>query len=127
MANYNTLPGAISVGDLSTSQYCFVGMSGSAVDFEIALSTTAAVRVVGILQNDPSSSGDPAEVAIDGVCKVKYGGSITQGAFIVCGANGYAVTDDDAGTSFKVAHALQTGTATGVYYVKLITPFQEAT
>lgn len=128
MANFNTLPGAIASGDFSTSQFTFVQMSGSAtVDFEVSLSTLATVRTVGILQNKPSSSGQPAEVAIDGVAKVQYGGSITQGAFIVTGASGYAYTETTGLVDYKVAQALVTGTATGVYPVKLLSPFREST
>jgi len=127
MANYETLPGAISVGDLSTSQFCFVQLNGSAVDFEVSLSTTATVRSVGVLQNDPDTSGFAAEVAISGVCKVKYGGSITQGAFIVTGASGLAYTETTGLDAYKLAQALQTGTATGIYYVKLVSPFREGT
>jgi len=127
MANFETLPGAISVGDLSTSQFSFVYLNGSAVDFEVALSTAATVRTVGVLQNDPDSSGAAAEVAISGVCKVKFGGSITQGDFIITGVGGLALTEAGAPGDYKVAQALQTGTATGIYYVKLLSPYRETT
>ena len=125
--NFNTLVGAIASLDFSTSQFSFVQMTGSAVDFEIGLSTLSTVVSIGVLQNKPDTSGHPAEVAMDGVCKVKFGGSITQGAFIITGANGYAYTESTALNDYKVAIALQTGTATGVYYVRLVTPFREGT
>lgn len=125
--NYFTLPGAISVGDLSTSQFCFVRLNGSAVDFEIDLTTAATQRSVGVLQNDPNSSGQPAEVAISGVCKLRFGGSITQGAFIVSDTLGRGITESTGIADYKLAQAIQTGTATGIYYVKLISPFREAT
>ena len=126
MPNFVTLPGAIADGNMSTSQFTFVNI-GSNNDFEVSLSTLSTNRTVGVLQNDPDTSGFPAEVAISGVCKLAYGGSITRGAFIITGTAGRGLTESTAINDYKLAIALQTGTATGVYMVQLITPFREAT
>lgn len=127
MANYETLPGAIADGDMSTMQFSFVNLSGSAVDFEIQQSTSATARPVGILMNAPTSSGQPAEVAISGTAKLRFDASITQGGLIVCSSGGKGAADSTTAGEWTAAESLQTGTSTGVFYVKLVQAFQHST
>ena len=129
MANYDTLPGAIANADMSTMQFSFVNMSGStSVDFEIQQSTSATVRYVGILMNAPTSSGQPAEVALPGgVAKLRFDGSITQGGLIVCSSGGKGVADSTNAGEWVGAESLQTGTSTGVFYVRILQAFQHST
>lgn len=128
MANYDTLPGAIANGDMSTMQYGFVNLSGStSVDFEVAQSTAATVRAVGILMNAPTSSGQPAEVAIAGVARLRFDGSIANGGLIVCSSGGKGVADSTTAGHWVLAESLQNGTASGVYDVKILSPFRHST
>jgi len=72
--------------DLSAKQYTFVKLSGSGV-----ISAAAATDIcVGVLQNAPKS-GQTAEVAIDGVTKLKASAAITVGALVGTTSTGLAV------------------------------------
>ena len=72
--------------DLSAKQYTFVKMSGTGV-----ISAAAATDVViGVLQNAPTS-GKTAEVAIDGVTKLKASAAISAGALVGTTSTGLAV------------------------------------
>lgn len=125
-ADFQRLPGAIAGGNLSTSQFLAVKMSESAtVDFEVLNTTANTFRPVGVLQNKPNSSGQGAEVAVAGVAKMKYGGSITQGDLIGIDSVGRAVslgsptsTGGHAGR-YVLGQALMNGTSSGVYHVLL--------
>lgn len=122
--NYDVLPGAIASGDLSTAQFLVVTLTGStSVDFEVKESTAAAQIPVGILQNNPDTSGHPAEVAISGICKVRYGGTVAQGDLLVAQA-GATVTDlTTSDESYVIGRALQNGTSTGIYYALIHQPY----
>lgn len=72
--------------DLSAKQYTFVKMSGTGV-----IGAAAATDVViGVLQNAPTS-GKTAEVAIDGVTKLKASAAIAAGALVGTTSTGLAV------------------------------------
>jgi hypothetical protein len=128
MANYETLPGAIAGEDFSTKQFTFVALSASGtVDFEVISSTASTAMAVGILQNNPDTSGHPAEVAISGVCKLAFGGTIAQGGLIAATAGGRGLAYSTGAGEWIVAQSLENGTATGVYYVKILSPTRHAT
>lgn len=121
--NYTALPGAKANGDLSTGQFLAVRMTGStSVDFEVGPTTANTQRPVGFQQNDPDSSGQPVEVAIHGIAKVRYGGTIAQGDLLGVDASGRAVslgspTSTGGHTGrYVVGQALMNGTSTGVYH-----------
>lgn len=123
MANFVALPGAIADGNMSTRQFSAVILSEATVDFEVKGTTANTQRPIGVLQNAPDTSGFAAEVAISGVCKMQFGGSITQGDELGVDANGLAVslgapasTGGHSGR-YVIGQALQTGTSTGVYFV----------
>ncbi len=70
-----------STADLSSKQYHAVIYSG---EYGIAAVSDAngagAAKIpVGILQNDPASDGEAAEVCIMGRCRARVGGSVSAG------------------------------------------------
>ena len=72
--------------DLSSKQYTFVKLSGTGV-----ISAAAATDVViGVLQNAPTS-GKTAEVAVDGITKLKASAAISVGALVGTTSTGLAV------------------------------------
>lgn len=74
--------------DLSTKQYYFVKpTSGPKVD----LQDSATGANVGVLQNLPSADGMAAEVAVSGLTKVVYGGTVAVGDRLGSDTNGKAV------------------------------------
>lgn len=120
------LAGAIANGNFSTSQFHAVRLSGStSVDFEVALTTANTQRPVGVLQNDPDTSGHAAEVIISGVSKMKYGATIAAGDEIGIVANGRADSLGAPGSTgghagrYVIGQALQNGTSSGIYFVLL--------
>jgi hypothetical protein len=122
--NYVTIPGAKASGDMSTSQFLVVSLTGSAtVNFEVQETTATTQIPVGILQNDPSSSGAAAEVAISGICKVRYGGSVTQGALLTFNASALATASSTADEQYIIGTALENGTSTGIYYALIHAPY----
>lgn len=76
----------VAGADLSAKQYTFVKMSGTGV-----VGAAAATDVcIGVLQNAPTS-GKTAEVAIDGVTKLKASAAISAGALVGVTSTGLAV------------------------------------
>ena len=128
MANFETLPGAIANADMSTMQFSFVNLSGStSVDFEIQQSTISTARPDGILMNAPTSSGQPAEVAISGVGKLRLDGTVANATLIMCSSGGKGIADTTTAGDWVAAVSLQNGTSTGVIYVKILQAFQHST
>jgi len=118
MAETIEMPGAQAGADLSALQFRFVvTTTGNA--FEVSGTTVARQRCIGVLQNAPDTSGDGAEVVLFGVAKIQYAGSISVNDQIVADSVGRAEAFDASG--FIQGIALQTGTATGVYFM-LVNP-----
>ncbi len=119
--NYLDIPGLQASADLSGSQYRAVKMHS--VAFQVAAMTNANTeRPVGILQNDPDASGKGATVAVIGVCKAEYGGTVTVGDKLGCNNSGSLisdaeVTDGSATDLHHIAVALESGVNTQVCYV----------
>jgi len=125
--NVIRLPGAIVNGDFSTRQFYAVRLTGStSVDFEIGPTTANTQKPIGILVNDPDTSGHAAEVAIAGVTKVQLGGASTAGNSLGPDAAGrlVAVAEGDSGSSgrFVIGIALQSGTSGEIIYARLVDP-----
>lgn len=123
------LPGAIADGDMSTRQFTAVMMSGtSGVAFEVHGISSGTQRPIGILQNDPNSSGLAAEVVLAGVCKWQLGGAVTQGDVLSNDSFGRAValTVGSSGPNstgrYLLGHALQSGLTTEVIYAYVHPP-----
>ena len=93
---YETIPGLVATGDLSSSQYLVVKASSTAGAVKVA-ATAATDAILGVLQNDPAS-GEAAEVAFSGICKVKAAASVTFGAPVTFNSTGQVkitTTDGD--------------------------------
>ncbi len=122
MANDQMLPGAIAYGNLSTSQFCVVRLTGSTIPggFEVGLTTALTHRPVGILINDPNSSGQAADVVTSGVVKAHYGDTITIGQALTFNILGRVIPIlIDTGTAINKAYvigqSLEEGTS-GTYH-----------
>ncbi len=86
--------------DLATKQFHIVKMSGiGIVDF----ATAATDLSIGVQQNKPEAAGWPTEVILAGETKLKAGGSITAGQFIVPNSAGEAVAITLGTTTTNVA------------------------
>ena len=118
----------VASGDLSASQYRCVRMSGSA-SFEVSAITDANAQTpFGILQNDPSAAGEPAEVATPGmIAKAELGGTVNEGDLLGCNNSGdliAAPAESPMGTAdlYINALALEAGADTEVIKVLVLTP-----
>jgi hypothetical protein len=125
-ANEIMLPGAIANGDLSTRQWYAVRQTGStiATGFEIGPTTAATQRPVGILTNNPNTSGQAAEVVIEGIVKAEYGDTITIGQPLTVDALGRLVAMlSDTGTAISkqyiIGEALEAGTSGDIRSIRL--------
>jgi hypothetical protein len=103
--------------DLSASQYCFVKLASG----QAALCGTGQ-EGIGVLQNDPNAANRAGDIAIDGISKVKAGGTLTAGQNVGSDSTGRAVTPttgqyilgkvlESAATNEIVACLLVRGTA----------------
>lgn len=86
-SGYNTIPGLVATGDLSSSQYKVVKLASTAGAVKVAAAATDAA--VGILYNEPAS-GEPALVAYGGVVKVLSEASVTAGSYVAPSTTGRA-------------------------------------
>lgn len=76
-------------GDLSSSQYYFVTMTGT--NNRVAVCNATTDVPIGVLQNDPAAAGREASVCILGSTKIKTGSSsLTAGNIVGTDANGKA-------------------------------------
>ena len=100
--NYFTIPGLDAGANLSAAQYKLVKLASTAR--QVILAAAKTDTVIGVLMNDPSAQGQPAEVACIGVVKLVAEASVSAGVNLVSNSTGQAqgssTTDDD---SFGVA------------------------
>lgn len=87
------LPGAHAVADLSAEQYAGVYLTEDRGVAKITNSNVAAFAQagIGILQNDPSADGEPAEVVMLGICRAEAGGTLAQGDYLVLNNDGEVI------------------------------------
>jgi hypothetical protein len=83
---YQTIPGVIATGDLSSYQYYVVCAASTAGAVKVAV-TAATDPILGVLQNDPAS-GEAALVAAQGVCWALAEASVTYGSKLTCSSTG---------------------------------------
>jgi len=124
--NYQNVPGLVAGEALTAAQYKAVYLSTTVNNQVLQVSDANAQRPVRILQNNPAS-GEPADVAISGVCKWDYGGIITRGNTLACDDTGQAiadaeVTDGSAVDLHHLADALESGVDGDLRKVLLHTP-----
>lgn len=91
--------------DLSSSQYCFVSLNSSG---NVAVTGDGA-HATGVLQNDPAAAARAASVALNGVTKVKAGGTVTAGGLVASDSTGRAV--DVVSGDYILGEALEAATA----------------
>lgn len=85
---YESIPGLLATGDLSSQQYKIVKLS-TATAGSVKVSAAATDDSIGVLQNDPVN-GQPAVVATGGVTKVLAEASVTIGAWVASSTTGRA-------------------------------------
>ncbi len=95
-------------GDLRSSQYAFVSVSGSEY---VMLCRTSGEKMFGLLQNQPYS-GDTAVVMVAGISKILAGGSVTRGNPITTNHSGCGVSVTLTSGQYVMAYAQETMTAT---------------
>lgn len=100
---YTGVPGLPGSAKPNTGkQYCFVKVTGA---HTAGLSTAAADKVVGILQNKPQMPGAAATVGVWGVSNVQVGGTFAAGDLVTANAQGQAVKTTNAAEANAVALA----------------------
>ncbi len=124
------IPGVIASGDHSTQQFYVVQMSGSTtIDFEIVIQTgaqTSTTVPIGILQDDPNTSGHGASVIAFGMARAQYGGAVNQGNRLGSDSDGRLIARVESSTAdvglWTLATAVQNGTSGGNYDVFVTGP-----
>lgn len=96
----------VASGDLSSYQYRFVTLNSSG---QIALAVDND-RVLGILQDKPAAAGRAASVAVAGISKCVFGGSVTKGAAVTTNFEGKAVAIDTS-ADYNLGISEDTGAA----------------
>lgn len=109
--NYRTLPGLVAGADLSAKQFHIVKLASTAGQVVLNGTSVFSANFCGILMNKPAS-GEEAEVAIDGVCKMIVATStIVAGDGIGCNTTSKGT---DAGTTDngpRIAKAIEASAA----------------
>lgn len=96
-----------AAADYSSNQY--YGMNVTASAATVTLASVAGQRVIGVLQNDPTSGG-AANVQVSGVAKALAGGTVAIGDDIIVNASGKFIAASNAdgyiiGTALSAASA----------------------
>lgn len=108
-----------AAGDLSSSQYRVIDVNASGLAAVVA---AAGAKNVGILQNKPNAAGRAAAVAVNGVSKIVFGGTVAAGAEVVSDATGAGIAQS-AAAQFVIGTAVRGGSAGQIGEV-LIKPYQ---
>lgn len=90
-----------AAADLSANQYQFVKINSSG---QAALAASAGEAVIGVLQNKPTS-GQVAQIMVQGITKVLCGGTVTAGDLVASDASGKAKTAVKATVDSTVSSA----------------------
>ena len=100
----------IANGDLSAQQYHLVTPTTIA-DMSVKLATADTQKLLGVLQNTPSTGGgDAASVMISGITKVALdstGVAIAKGDMLTCTTEGGVQTSTSIETSYHVGIAME--------------------
>lgn len=99
--SFGTLTAA---ADYRTNQY-FVGAVNSSGTFTLA--SVLGQRVDGVIQNDPNIS-EAVDLRCSDVTKVRYGGTVTAGDYLLAAANGEVVSQGNT-PGFVLGVALVSG------------------
>lgn len=100
----------VAAADLSAEQYKAVKVTAA---MSVNLATVAGEPIIGILQNKPTV-GQPADIMVVGVSKVRSGAAIAAGALLMAGSDGRIITAASAGSEV-IGVALEAATAADQY------------
>jgi len=102
------IPGLVASADLSAAQFKFVSLDASG---DVQLATDGDV-VIGVLQNKPDAAGEPCEIVVAGLTKVKIGGTgFDAGDAVMCASAAGVALEDDGTAGQKVGFAYEDCTA----------------
>jgi hypothetical protein len=106
------------VADLSANTYFAVTLNTSG---QVVLCSVLGEFVLGVLQNEPSPTTDPAaSVMVSGVSKARCGAAITAKSFVTTNAAGKFIT---AASGHRICGvALETTTAADQIFALLLLP-----
>lgn len=92
-------------------------------DDTLSQATSSTEELVGVFQHTTTAAGQEVRVMLDGISRVKLGGTVTRGGLLTSDANGKAVAIGAvAGTNYAViGRALASGVADDIIPV-LIAP-----
>lgn len=90
-------------------------------DDTLSQATASTESLVGVFQHTTSGAGEEIRVMLDGISKVKLGGSVTRGDRLTSDANGKAVAvGATAGTNYNsIGTALASGSSDDIIPVLL--------
>lgn len=127
---YTQIPGLTAGADLSALQYTFVKLeAGNGNQRKIVAVTGPGQRPLGVLQNNPKE-GEPANVAITGMARVKCGAAISYGGSIKANTIGRAIPVtglSNSASTFSLGFVLEDGVAGQIVDVLLTYPAYDAT
>lgn len=86
-----------AAADLSASQFCFVKVTAA---YTVNITTAATDFAIGVLQNKPNAAGQPAQIARDGISKIKAGAAVAAGDRLTSDATGRGITTVTAGNRY---------------------------
>lgn len=86
--------------DLSAKQYTFVDINS---DGEVIAASAQGQDAIGILQNDPAAADEAAVVAIAGISKCFFGGTIATAVRVTTAADGQADTSASGDVTLGIA------------------------
>lgn len=127
ISDYAALPGIRASGNLASHQYHAVRFGASTAQKTVRVMTNAnAQEPIGILQDDPGS-GEPATVAVYGICRAELGGTVTFGQTLAVNNDGELIADAELTTGaasdlHHIAYALEGGGDGNIIDVLLHTP-----
>ena len=81
------LPGMITDGNFSTKQFYFAKIS-TAADFTASVCTTDGEPAIGVIQGNPTNTGEAVSICVSGVTKVIAGETITAGQHVKTASDG---------------------------------------
>ena len=120
--NYRTLPGVTAGADLSAKQFHIVKIASTAGQVVLNGTSVFAGNVVGVLMNKPAS-GEEAEVAIDGICKLIVATStLVAGDVIGCNTTSKGTDGGTTDNGSRLGKALEAAAAVNDIISILLNP-----
>lgn len=90
-------------------------------DDTLSQATASTEELIGVFQHTTTAAGEEVRVMMDGISRVKLGGTVTRGGLLTSDANGKAVAIGAvAGTNYAtIGRALASGVADDIIPVLL--------